>query len=99
VGLHQKQGSPAPTAASETLFLTHRIEAITSHTYITCNSRVPKLPSLTHSLLLSPLRLALQAITMGLLSLLPESLQTVETWIIRIFVRQSSSTFLSFPHN
>jgi hypothetical protein len=34
VGLHQKQGSPAPTAASETLFLTHRIEAITSHTYI-----------------------------------------------------------------
>jgi len=28
-----------------------------------------------------------QKITMGLLSLLPESLQTVETWIIRVFVR------------
>ena len=52
-----------------------------------------KLPSLTHYNLLS-LHLALRTTTMGLLSLLPESLQTVETWIIRVFVRQ-----YSFPSN
>jgi hypothetical protein len=54
---------------------------------------VLKLPSLTHYNLLS-LHLALRTTTMGLLSLLPESLQTVETWIIRVFVRQ-----YSFPSN
>jgi hypothetical protein len=61
----------------------------TYRTYITLYSRVTEANSIPSA---PPLRLlALQKITMGLLSLLPESLQTVETWIIRIFVGHAAS--------
>jgi len=77
------------TAASETLSYTRPITYI--HDFLlTCVLKLSSLSTFSSS---SPFEL--HKITMGLLSLLPESLQTVETWIIRVFVCSIAHSF--FP--